>query len=186
MVRMETPVCDFGWPAPDFNLPGIDGKTYNLKTAAGPKGLLVMFICNHCPYVKSIRDRLVRDARDLQALGVGVIAIMANDPAEYPEDSFANMQAVAAEHAYPFPYVWDETQAVAKTYGAVCTPDFFGFNADLQLQYRGRLDESRKEPVEGARRDLFEAMRQVAETGHGPHEQIPSMGCSIKWKGEPG
>jgi len=186
MVRMETPVCDFGWPAPDFALPGVDGKVYDLKSAAGPKGLLVMFICNHCPYVKSIRDRLVRDARDLQALGVGVIAIMANDPAEYPEDSFANMQAVAAEHAYPFPYVWDESQAVAKTYGAVCTPDFFGFNAELQLQYRGRLDESRKEPVAGARRDLFEAMRQVAETGHGPREQIPSMGCSIKWKGEPG
>ncbi len=185
MVRMETPVCDFGWPAPDFNLPGIDGKTYSLKSAAGPKGLLVMFICNHCPYVKSIRDRLVRDACDLQALGVGVIAIMANDPAEYPEDSFANMQAVAAEFAYPFPYVWDETQTVAKTYGAVCTPDFFGFNADLELQYRGRLDESRKEPVEGARRDLFEAMRQVAETGQGPREQIPSMGCSIKWKGDP-
>ncbi len=185
MVRMETPVCDFGWPAPDFNLPGIDGKTYNLKTAAGPKGLLVMFICNHCPYVKSIRDRLVRDARDLQALGVGVIAIMANDPAEYPEDSFVNMQAVATEFAYPFPYVWDETQAVAKTYGAVCTPDFFGFNADLKLQYRGRLDESRKEPVPDARRDLFEAMKQVAETGQGPREQIPSMGCSIKWKGEP-
>lgn len=184
MVRMETPVCDFGWQAPDFNLPGIDGKSYNLKTAAGPKGVLVMFICNHCPYVKSIRDRLVRDARDLQARGVGVIAIMANDPAEYPEDSFTNMQAVAAEFAYPFPYVWDETQAVAKAYGAVCTPDFFGFNADLQLQYRGRLDESRKEPVEGARRDLFEAMRQVAETGLGPRDQIPSMGCSIKWKGE--
>ena len=186
MVRMETPVCDFGWPAPDFNLPGIDGKSYDLRSAAGPKGLLVMFICNHCPYVKSIRDRLVRDARELQALGVGVIAIMANDPAEYPEDSFDNMQAVAAEFAYPFPYVWDETQAVAKTYAAVCTPDFFGFNADLELQYRGRLDESRKEPVEGARRDLFEAMKQVAETGQGPREQIPSMGCSIKWKGEPG
>jgi len=186
MVRMETPVCDFGWPAPDFALPGIDGQSYDLKSAAGPRGLLVMFICNHCPYVKSIRDRLVRDARDLQALGVGVIAIMANDPAEYPEDSFANMQAVAAEHAYPFPYVWDESQAVAKTYGAVCTPDFFGFNAALQLQYRGRLDASRKEPVAGARRDLFEAMRQVAETGQGPREQIPSMGCSIKWRGEPG
>lgn len=186
MVRMETPVCDFGWPAPAFNLPGIDGKSYDLKSVAGPKGLLVMFICNHCPYVKAIRDRLVRDARDLQALGVGVIAIMANDPTEYPEDSFANMQAVAAEYAYPFPYVWDESQAVAKAYGAVCTPDFFGFNADLQLQYRGRLDESRKEPVAGARRELFEAMKQVAETGQGPREQIPSMGCSIKWKGEPG
>jgi peroxiredoxin len=184
MVRMETPVCDFGWHAPDFDLPGVDGRRYTLKEAAGPKGLLVMFICNHCPYVKAIRERLVRDARDLQTLGVGVIAIMANDPADYPEDSFANMQAVATEFAYPFPYVWDESQSVAKAYGAVCTPDFFGFNHKLELQYRGRLDASRKELVAGARRDLFEAMRQVAETGAGPREQIPSMGCSIKWRGE--
>lgn len=184
MVRMETPVCDFGWQAVDFDLPGVDGRRYTLREAAGPKGLLVMFICNHCPYVKAIRDRLVRDARDLQALGVGVIAILSNDSSEYPEDNFEGMKAVATEFDYPFPYVWDESQAVAKAYGAVCTPDFFGFNNRLELQYRGRLDESRKEAVPNARRDLFEAMRQVAETGQGPQAQIPSMGCSIKWKGE--
>jgi len=185
MVRMETPVCDFGWPAPDFDLPGVDGQRYRPREVAGPNGLLVMFICNHCPYVKAVLDRIVRDVSDLEALGIGAIAIMANDPAEYPEDSFENMQRLAAERRFPMPYVIDESQAVARAYGAVCTPDFFGFNKDLQLQYRGRLDESRKDTApEGVRRDLFEAMKQVAETGQGPREQIPSMGCSIKWRGE--
>ncbi len=182
MVRTETPICDFGQPAIDFSLPGVDGKTWRLADCAGEKGLLVMFICNHCPYVKSIRERIVRDARELKALGVNSVAIMSNDPAEYEEDSFENMQAVARKFDFPFPYLIDETQDVAKKYGAVCTPDFFGYNADLALQYRGRLDESRKEAVEGARRDLFEAMKQVAKTGKGPAEQAPSMGCSIKWK----
>ena len=182
MVRMETPVCDFGKPAVDFALPGVDGKTWTLADCRGEKGLLVMFICNHCPYVKSIRERLVRDTRELRDLGINSVAIMANDPSEYPEDSFDNMRRVAEEFGFPFPYLIDETQQVARAYGAVCTPDFFGYNADLELQYRGRLDASRKEPVPGARRDLFEAMKQVAETGHGPKEQIPSMGCSIKWK----
>ncbi len=182
MVRTETPVCDFGQPAIDFALPGVDGKTWNLRDCAGEKGLLVMFICNHCPYVKSILDRIVRDARELKTLGVNTVAIMSNDPTEYEEDSFENMQAVAREFDFSFPYLIDETQEIAKNYGAVCTPDFFGYNADLQLQYRGRLDESRKETIEGARRDLFEAMQQVAQTGKGPTEQVPSMGCSIKWK----
>lgn len=182
MVRMETPVCDFGSPAVDFALPGVDGKIWTLDDCRGEKGLLVMFICNHCPYVKSIRERLVHDTRELQALGINSVAIMANDPDEYPEDAFDNMRRVAEEFNFPFPYLIDESQQVAKAYGAVCTPDFFGYNADLELQYRGRLDESRKEPVPGARRDLFEAMKQVAETGHGPAQQIPSMGCSIKWK----
>lgn len=183
MVRMETPVCDFGWQAPDFSLPGVDGKTYRLGDVAGPNGLLVMFICNHCPYVKAVIQRIVRDVAELKTLGVGAIAIMANDPADYPEDSFDNMKRAAAQWGFPMPYVIDESQAVARAYGAVCTPDFFGFNAALQLQYRGRLDESRKETApESARRDLFEAMKQVAETGHGPAEQIPSMGCSIKWR----
>ncbi len=182
MVRMETPVCDFGTPAVDFALSGVDGKTWTLADCRGEKGLLVMFICNHCPYVKSIRERLVRDTCELQALGINSVAIMANDPDEYPEDSFDNMRRVAEEFDFPFPYLIDETQQVARAYGAVCTPDFFGYNAELQLQYRGRLDESRKEPVSGARRDLFEAMKQVVETGHGPEQQIPSMGCSIKWK----
>lgn len=185
MVRMETPVCDFGWKAPDFDLAGVDGKRYSLKDVAGPNGLLVMFICNHCPYVKAVIQRIVRDVRDLQARGVGAIAIMSNDPTDYPEDSFGNMKQVASELGFPMPYVIDESQSVAKAYGAVCTPDFFGFNANLELQYRGRLDESRKETApEGVRRDLFEAMKQVAETGRGPAEQIPSMGCSIKWRGE--
>ena len=184
MVRTETPVCDFGAPAIDFSLPGVDGKTWTLVDCAGEKGLLVMFICNHCPYVQSIRDRIVRDTRELKMLGVNTVAIMSNDPTDYEEDSFENMQKVAREFDFPFPYLIDETQEIAKSYGAVCTPDFFGYNADLQLQYRGRLDESRKEAVEGARRDLFEAMKQVAETGKGPESQIPSMGCSIKWKEE--
>lgn len=182
MVRMETPVCDFGWKAPDFNLPGVDGKNYTLQAAAGPNGLLVMFICNHCPYVKAILHRIIRDVRELRDLGIGAIAVMSNDPAEYPEDSFDNMQRIAAELDFPMPYVLDASQEVARRYDAVCTPDFFGFNRNLELHYRGRLDESRKETVEGARRDLFEAMKQVAATQQGPTEQIPSMGCSIKWR----
>lgn len=186
MVRMETPVCDFGAPAVDFSLPGVDGKTWTLADCKGEKGLLVMFICNHCPYVQSIRDRIVRDTRELKALGINTVAIMANDPSDYPEDSFENMKAVAGEFDFPFPYVIDETQEIAKAYGAVCTPDFFGYNANLELQYRGRLDESRKESVPDARRDLFEAMKLVAETGKGPTDQVASMGCSIKWKGEAG
>jgi len=182
MVSLETPICEFDAPAPDFTLPGVDGKRWSLQQCRGEKGLLVMFICNHCPYVKAIRDRIVRDTRELAELGINSVAIMSNDPSEYAEDSFENMQRVAEEFAFPFPYLMDETQQVAKAYGAVCTPDFFGYNADLGLQYRGRLDASRKEaaPVD-VRRDLFEAMKQVAETGKGPSDQIPSMGCSIKW-----
>jgi peroxiredoxin len=182
MVSLQTPVCDFGWPAPDFKLRGIDGKYYSLADVRGPNGTLVMFICNHCPYVKAIRPRLVRDLKELKAMGVNAIGIMSNDPTDYPEDGFEHMQAVAREFDFPFPYVIDETQEVAKAYGAVCTPDFFGYNGNLELQYRGRFDESRKETApEGVRRDLFEAMKRVAETGKGPQEQIPSMGCSIKW-----
>ena len=185
MVSLETPICNFGAPAIDFTLPGTDGKVWTLDQCRGDKGLLVMFICNHCPYVKAIRDRLVRDTRELLNYGINSVAIMANDPADYPEDSFENMQVVAQQYNYPFPYLLDESQDVAKAYGAVCTPDFFGYNAGLELQYRGRLDASRKQaaPVD-AHRDLFEAMLQVARTGRGPQEQIPSMGCSIKWKGE--
>jgi hypothetical protein len=142
-----------------------------------------MFICNHCPYVKAVIDRILRDARELSEHGIGCVAIMSNDPTDHPEDSFENMQRVAGAYNFPFPYLLDETQEVAKAFGAVCTPDFFGYGPDLGLQYRGRLDESRKETApEGARRDLFEAMKQVAETGKGPRGQIPSMGCSIKWK----
>ena len=184
MARTETPVCDFGLPAPDFRLRGVDGKTWTLNDVRGKNGLLVMFICNHCPYVKAVRDRIIRDARELMDHGVHSVAIMSNDPTDYPEDSFDNMKRVADELHFPFPYLYDDTQAVAKAYGAVCTPDFFGYNKDLKLQYRGRLDASRKDPVPEARRDLFEAMKQVAETGQGPKDQIPSMGCSIKWKNQ--
>lgn len=183
MVSLQTPVCDFGLAAIDFNLPGVDGRNWTLQQCAGPKGLLVMFICNHCPYVKAIRDRLVRDTRELKMLGVNSVAIMSNDPALYDEDSFENMKKIADQFAFDFPYLLDETQQVAKAYGAVCTPDFFGYNAGLELQYRGRLDASGKQAADPAvRRDLFEAMKQVAETGKGPSEQVPSIGCSIKWK----
>jgi peroxiredoxin len=185
MVSLETPLCDFGKLAVDFALPGTDGKVWTLADCRGPGGLLVMFICNHCPYVKAVRARVVRDARELQALGVGSVAIMSNDPAVQPEDSFANMQRVAREFDYPFPYLLDETQTVARAYGAVCTPDFFGYNNRLELQYRGRLDASRKETVADARRELFEAMKMVVETGQGPREQIPGIGCSIKWRETP-
>lgn len=182
-MAMETPICDFGWKAPDFALKATDGQTYTLADVQGPRGTLVMFICNHCPYVKAVLDRLVRDAKALQDAGIGVVAINANDATQYPEDSFENMVRVAADNGFTFPYLLDETQSTARAYGAVCTPDFFGFNADLGLQYRGRLDASRKDAAPAdARRDLFEAMTQVAETGRGPQEQIPSMGCSIKWR----
>ena len=183
MASLQTPVCDFGAPAPDFSLPGVDGRLWTRDDCKGGKGLLVMFICNHCPYVKAVRERIIRDVRELTALGIGCVGIMSNDTVEYPDDSFENMQRVAAEYGYTFPYLLDETQEVARAYGAVCTPDFFGYDAGLGLQYRGRLDESRKDTASaGARRELFEAMRQVAESGQGPREQIPSIGCSIKWK----
>lgn len=183
MVRTTTPVCAFGKPAVDFNLMGVDGRRWTLADCRGERGLLVMFICNHCPYVKAVRERIVRDARELLAYGVKSVAIMSNDPKDYPEDRFENMQAVAKTYDFPFPYLFDETQAVAHAYDAVCTPDFFGYNADLALHYRGRLDASGKAPaLEGAPRELFDAMVQIAKTSQGPQEQIPSIGCSIKWR----
>jgi peroxiredoxin len=186
MVSTTTPICDFGQPAPAFDLPATDGKRYSLESIKGEKGLLVMFICNHCPYVKAVLDRIVRDARELKPLGVNCIAIMSNDAGDYPEDSWDNMVRIARDMDFPFPYVLDETQAVARTYGAVCTPDFFGYNSRLELQYRGRLDASRKEAAPAdVPRELFEAMKRIAETGQGPMEQTPSIGCSIKWKTEP-
>ena len=176
-------MCDFGWKAAPFDLLGVDGKRHTLASARGPNGLLVMFICNHCPYVKAVIDRIVRDCKDLAQHGVGSIAIMSNDPAEYPEDSFDNMKRVARERAFPFPYVLDETQAIARAYGAQCTPDFFGFNSGLELQYRGRIDASGRQPAPPcSRRELFEAMVAIAESGRGPREQTASIGCSIKWK----
>jgi peroxiredoxin len=176
------PVCDFGFPAPDFNLPATDGKRYTRDSVAGPNGLLVMFICNHCPFVKAVLDKLVRDAADLKGHGIGSVAICSNDPNDYPEDSFDNMRALAQRMRFPFPYLWDESQAVAKAYGAVCTPDFFGFNAKGELQYRGRLDDSGRSPKPDAPRELYNAMTQVARTGKGPANQTASIGCSIKWR----
>jgi peroxiredoxin len=176
------PICDFGWKAKDFRLPATDGKTYAFADVRGPKGTLIVFICNHCPYVKAITSKLVRDAQDLAKAGIGVAAICSNDAASYPEDSFDHMKAFAKANGFPFPYLHDESQKVARAYDAVCTPDFFGFNAKDELQYRGRLDASRTSPMPDARRDLYEAMTEVARTGKGPSEQISSMGCSIKWK----
>lgn len=179
----HTPVCDFGWKAPAFTLPGVDGKTYSLEELKGPNGTLVVFICNHCPYVKAVIDRLVRDATALKALGVNTVAICSNDATTHPDDSFDKMKEFAREHGFTFPYLHDEAQDVARAYDAACTPDFFGFDKDLALQYRGRLDESGREPAgPNVRRELFEAMKQIAETGEGPREQTPSIGCSIKWK----
>lgn len=172
-----------GMIAPDFTLPGTDGQRWTRDAIVGPHGLLVAFICNHCPYVQAIIDRLVRDARALQDAGIGVVAISSNDVVAYPEDSFDRMREFARKHGFSFPYLYDETQEIARVYGAVCTPDFFGFNRDLQLEYRGRLDASGRQPAApDARRELLEAMKQVAATGRGPAEQTPSIGCSIKWK----
>lgn len=182
-MAASTPICDFGLKAPDFRLPATDGRTYGLADISGRHGTLVMFICNHCPYVQAVIDRMIRDARELQALGIGCVAISSNDAEAYPEDGFDAMKREAEAKAFPFPYLYDETQEVARAYGAVCTPDFFGYNAALELQYRGRIDASGKAPAApGARRDLFEAMKGVAATGRGPAAQIPSVGCSLKWK----
>lgn len=175
------PAAELGWRAPEFTLKGTDGRMHSLADLRGERGTVVVFMCNHCPYVKAILDRLIRDARDLRAHGVNVIGINANDPVAYPEDSFEKMAELAPRLG--FPYLWDETQEVARAYGAVCTPDFFGFDRDLRLRYRGQLDASRKETApEGTPRELFEAMKMIAETGVGPAIQNPSIGCSIKWR----
>ncbi len=181
MASINPPVCDFGWKAPDFNLVNVDGNLVSRDLVMGKNGLLVMFICNHCPYVKAIFPRLIHDVSELKMLGVNTVAIMSNDPTVYPEDSIVNMKIIAHEMDFPFPYLLDVSQQVAKDYGAVCTPDFFGFNNQFQLQYRGRFDESRKETAPNSTRDLLYAMKQTAETGRGPKEQIASIGCSIKW-----
>ena len=183
MAAMITPICDFGWKAVNFELPGVDGTNHSLADIAGTNGTLVMFLCNHCPFVKAVIDRIVGDVSELAGLGIGAVAIMPNDVASHPADSFENMKLFADLHSFTFPYLIDESQSVARAYDAVCTPDFFGFDASLSLQYRGRLDESRLDPVLNARRDLFEALKQVAESGEGPRQQLPSMGCSIKWRG---
>lgn len=182
-MAVSPPVCDFGAMIPEFRLPATDGQVVTLSDIKGPRGTLVMFICNHCPYVQSVIDRITRDARDLQGAGIGVVAISANDVEEYPQDGPEHMAAEAARHGFTFPYLYDETQDTARAFGAACTPDFFGYNAAGELQYRGRLDASgRSAGPADARRELYEAMLQIAQTGQGPHDQIASMGCSIKWK----
>lgn len=184
MVLMQTPVCNFGEKAYDFNLKNIDGSNMSLEQCRGKNGTVIMFLSNHCPYVKAIQTTLVADANRLLEFGVNCVAIMPNDTINYPDDSFENMQQVARDWQYPFPYLLDETQEVSRQYDAMCTPDFFGYNQNLELQYRGRLNAitpANKQP-EDIGQDLLEAMKLVAETGQGPKQQTPSMGCSIKWK----
>jgi thiol-disulfide isomerase/thioredoxin len=180
-MAAEAPAADLGWPAVEFELPGTDGHMHRLRDLAGARGTVVAFICNHCPYVKAILPRLIRDSRDLARHGVNVVAINSNDAEAYPEDGFPRMVELAL--SLSFPYLHDASQDVAKAYGAVCTPDFFGFDAQLRLRYRGRLDASRKETApEGTHRDLYEAMLMIAATGVGPTEQSAGIGCSIKWR----
>lgn len=183
MAATQTPTVELGWKAPDFTLPGVDGKEHSLRQLAAERGVVVAFICNHCPYVIASIGRLVEAADELSPMGVSVVAINPNDDKAYPADSFENMKLFAKKHGLSFPYLRDESQQVARAYDAVCTPDYFGFAADLTLQYRGRLDIGRAEPPpEGHPHELINAMGQIAETGKGPDEQLPSMGCSIKWK----
>ena len=182
MALLDTPICDFGWQAPDFTLQDPNGERFTMSDHLGDKGLLVMFICNHCPYVIAVAERLAADTKTLMAEGVGVLAVMSNDYQNYAADSPPNMLKFAAQYGFEFPYLVDEDQSVGKAYGAVCTPDFFGLNKDGKLQYRGRLDDARMKDVPGRTRELVNAMRMIAETGEGPREQQPSMGCSIKWR----
>jgi peroxiredoxin len=184
MVSLTTPAGQLGWPAAPFDLLGTDGRRHTLESVRGRNGTVVMFICNHCPYVKAVVAKIVRDMSELSSHGVGSIAIMSNDPAAYPEDSFDHMKAFAAQHGFTFPYAIDTTQDVARAYDAVCTPDFFGFDRDLRLAYRGRLDASGRSNDPTASRELFAAMVEVAAAGKASSPQHPSVGCSIKWKHE--
>lgn len=181
-MLLDTPICDFGWKATDFTLKDAHDKAHTMSDYQGEKGLLILFICNHCPYVIKIAQRLSKDAKTLMNEGINVLAVMSNDYHAYPEDAPENMKKFAKEHDFTFPYLVDEDQSVAKAYGAVCTPDFFGFNAKGELQYRGRLDDARMDDARNRKEELLNAMRQISSTGKGPQEQVPSMGCSIKWK----
>ncbi len=182
MVLTKTPICNFGEIAQDFDLKGIDGKSYNLRDCVGKNGVLIMFICNHCPYVKAIIKDLIKDTNDLVKFGINSVAIMSNDTKNYPEDSFENMKLFAKENDFNFPYLIDDTQEIAKKYGAVCTPDFFGYNHKLKLQYRGRFKELKKlTSVKNSESELKTAMKLIAKSQNGPKEQVPSMGCNIKW-----
>ena len=182
MAETLTPICEFGKPAVDFDLKGIDGDQYNLKNLKGVRGLLIIFMCNHCPFVKAVVKKMAQTANTLSDYGVNTVAIMPNDTESYPEDSFENMAKFAKEYNLPFPYLIDETQKIAKSYGAVCTPDFFGYNFNLELQYRGRLDGTRMSKKTDTSNELLDAMIQIAHLGKGPEKQTPSIGCSIKWK----
>ena len=182
MVLTKTPICNFGEKPHSFELKDVSEKTYNLKDLVGEKGTLIMFICNHCPYVKAVIKDIVYDADKLKNLNINTIAVMSNDTKNYPDDSFENMIKFSKINKFNFPYLLDETQEIAKKYGAVCTPDFFGYNSNLELQYRGRIRELKDlKPVSTGESDLFNAMKMIAETGRGPKKQIPSMGCNIKW-----
>ena len=182
MASLTTPICDFGWSAKDFQLLGVDNKHWNIESIRGVNGLVIMFICNHCPYVKAVIKDISVDLTNLEKLGIRSVAIMSNDTKNYPEDSFDNMILFSKKYNFTFPYVIDDTQEIAKRYGAVCTPDFFGYNKDLKLQYRGRFKELKNlKPIENKESDLFSAMKIISETGIGTYKQIPSMGCNIKW-----
>ena len=179
MALTKTPICDFGKKADNFELKSIDNKIISLNDAKGENGTLIMFICNHCPYVLAVINNVVEDCKELENNGIKSIAIMSNDPKRYEEDSFDNMIKFSKNHNFNFPYVIDETQEVAKTYGAVCTPDFFGYNKDLELQYRGRIRELKNlKPIESGDSELKKALKMIAKTNNGPKEQFPSMGCS--------
>ena len=181
-MLLDTPICDFGWKAPDFTLQDPDGNSYTLSEQLGDKGLLIAFICNHCPYVQAIAQRLADDVRELQAEGINVLAVMSNDYRDVPVDSPPNMKKFAQQHGFTFPYLVDEDQSVGRAYGAVCTPDFFGFNAAGELQYRGRIDNAAMGDPSNRTKELVNAMKQIADTGRGPEHQVASMGCSIKWR----
>jgi peroxiredoxin len=181
-MPIKTPICDFGKAAKSFELKSTDNKIISLNDVRGENGTLIMFICNHCPYVIAVIKDIIEDYKKLRKLGINAVAICSNDSINYPEDSFDKMIEFHKDHEFNFPYLIDKTQAVAKNYGAVCTPDFFGYNKDLELQYRGRIRELKNlKPVKSDESDLFKAMKQISQTGNGPQEQVPSMGCGIKW-----
>lgn len=180
-MLLDTHICDFGWKAPDFTLKDPDGRSFTMSEQVGENGLLIAFICNHCPYVQAIAERFADDVRELQTQGINTLAIMSNDYRQVPFDSPPHMKAFAAQHRFSFPYLVDEDQSVARVFDAVCTPDFFGFNAHGELHYRGRLDDRAMGHPAGRTKELVIAMKQIAETGQGPAKQMPSVGCSIKW-----
>ncbi len=180
-MLLDTPLCDFGWKAPDFTLQDPDGKSYTMSEQLGDKGLLIAFICNHCPYVQAIADRFADDVRELQKEGINVLAVMSNDYRYVEADSPPYMKKFGLKHNFSFPYLVDKDQSVGRAYKAVCTPDFFGFNKNGELQYRGRLDDAAMGNTTNRNKELVNAMKQIASTGHGPENQKASIGCSIKW-----